>query len=275
MNSPQILLVDDEPNILKALQRLLFEEDYEVHLASTGETGLQILRAQPVDLIISDYRMPGLTGIEFFRQARQIQPEAIRIILSGFAEIQSLTAAINEGNIYKFIFKPWNDEDLKNTIKLALEQKLLLQENRSLAQELREKNRQLEEFNRQLEHKVEERTQELQQHNQVLFLSQEILERVPVGVVGVGSDGVVVLINKLARQHFFPGLGRVVESVLPQDLAQACRNALATDVDSLELTLEFTGRLYQARISALRSCGSGGGAMLTLQALPQEELQPA
>jgi YesN/AraC family two-component response regulator len=276
MSPPQILLVDDEPNILKALQRLLFEEDYEVHSAGSGEAGLEILQSQPVDLIISDYRMPGLTGIEFFRRARQIQPGAIRIILSGFAEINSLTEAINEGNIYKFIFKPWNDEDLKTTIKLALEQKLLLEENRSLTSELQDKNQQLEEFNRQLEQKVAERTQELQQHNRILNLSQEILEQVPVGVVGMGQDGVVVLMNSQARQHFFPGIGCEVETVLPPDLASACRNLVQTGQTSVSLPFEHFGYPYHARLSTLRSDEGGfGGVMLVLQPADQPALQPA
>lgn len=275
MSAPQILLVDDEPNILKALQRLLFEEEYEVHIANSGEAGLEVLQAQPVDLIISDFRMPGMTGIEFFRRARQIQSEAIRIILSGFAEINTLTEAINEGNIYKFIFKPWNDEDLKTTIKLALEQKMLLEENRSLTSALQEKNRQLEEFNRQLEQKVAERTRELQQHNRILSLSQEILEQVPVGVVGMGQDGVVVLMNSQARQHFFPGIGCEVESVLPPELAAACRNVTSTGEPSLILPFEHSGCPYQARISMLHSGEEFDGVMLVLQPSPQAELLPA
>jgi YesN/AraC family two-component response regulator len=275
MSAPQILLVDDEPNILRALQRLLFEEDYEVQSAGSGEAGLEVLQAQSVDLIISDYRMPGLTGIEFFRQARQIQPEAIRIILSGFAEINTLTEAINEGNIYKFIFKPWNDEDLKTTIKLALEQKMLLEENRSLTSELQEKNQQLEEFNRQLEQKVEARTQELQQHNRILSLSQEILEQVPVGVVGMGQDGVVVLMNSQARQHFFPGIGCEAETVLPPELAAACRKVASADETSLILPFEHSGAPYHARISTLHSGEGFGGVMLVLQRASRLELLPA
>jgi YesN/AraC family two-component response regulator len=275
MSIPQILLVDDEPNILKALQRLLFEEDYEVHLASTGEAGLEILNAYQIDLIISDFRMPGMTGIEFFRQARQIKSDAIRIILSGFAEISALTDAINEGNIYKFIFKPWNDEDLKNTIKLALAQKFLVQENRNLNDELKEKNRQLEEFNHQLEQKVAERTQELRQHNRVLNLSQEILEHVPVGVVGVSFDGVVVLMNNLARQHFFPGIGEMMDVVLPSELVTMCRELLDSQQESMETTIELLRRHYQVHLSTLPAGEGLGGAMLVLQPAAQNEPQPA
>src|SRR5512143_4037102 len=119
MKRPCILLVDDEPKILRAIQRLFFEDDYEVLDTSSGETALGILSNREVDLIIADYRMGGMNGIEFFRQARQIQPDAVRIILSGYAEIGVLTDAINEGNIYRFIFKPWNDDELMNTIRLA------------------------------------------------------------------------------------------------------------------------------------------------------------
>ncbi|RJP81638.1 MAG: response regulator [Candidatus Zixiibacteriota bacterium] len=263
MNPPRLLLVDDEPNILKALQRLFFDEEYEVYCAGSGEEGLEVLAGNEVDLIIADYRMPGMNGIDFFRRARQARPEAVRIILSGYADVKALAEAINEGNIYKFIFKPWNDEDLKNTLRLALEQMRLLSENQQLARELQQKNRQLEDFNRQLEQKVEERTLELQFRNKVLSISQEILELVPIGIVGFGDKGDLVLMNLQASRYLPAAIGRRVEEALPSDLAQCCREAIARKA-IIRRETAIGGERFMAVISRLKAEDSAAGWMLVL-----------
>lgn len=262
MNPARILLIDDEPNIIRALRRLFFDEDYQVYSASSGEEGLEILRSAEVDLIIADYRMSGMNGIEFFCHARQVQPDALRIILSGYAEIRTLTEAINEGHIYRFIFKPWNDEELKSTVQLALEQQRLRLENRGLAIELQRKNEQLHDFNRQLELQVQQRTRELLIQNQVLSVSQEILELVPVGVVGFSGDGVVVVMNRLARGHFEHGVGRMLEEVLPGDLAAHCRELSRKRMGDLSLRAEIKNQMYQVEIHHLTQAAKAHGGVL-------------
>lgn len=251
MISPQILLVDDEPNILRALTRLFFDKEYELHTASSAAEGLDILKTQTVDLIIADYRMPGMSGIDFFRNARLVQPDAIRIILSGFADIHALTEAINEGNIYKFIFKPWNDEDLRTTVRLALEQRALMQENLSLEKELKEKNRLLEEFNRELERKVEERSQEILYRNKVLSVSQEILEHIPIGVIGYDDEGEVVIMNQQARVYFKPGIGRKLSDVLPEEVAASCIHLLNSEIDSQRCTCTVDQQPFEINLFRL------------------------
>ncbi len=265
MNPPHILLVDDEPNILRALTRLFFDKDYELHTASSAAEGLDILKAQTVDLIIADYRMPGMTGIDFFCNARLVQPDAIRIILSGFADIHALTQAINEGNIYKFIFKPWNDEDLRTTVRLALEQRALMLQNLSLEKELKEKNRQLEEFNRELERKVEERTQEIQYRNKVLSVSQEILEHIPIGVIGYDDEGEVVIMNQQARVYFKPGIGRKLAEVLPADLAASCINLLDAEADSQHWALTVDQQPFEINLIRLNLDDTIRGGIIIFQ----------
>jgi len=262
MNSHHILLVDDEPNIIKALQRLLFDDDYEVTSAASGEDALEILNSHAIDLIIADYRMSGMNGIEFFRQARQIQPDAVRIILSGYAEIHALTDAINKGNIYRFIFKPWNDDELKNTIQLALEQKKLVLENRSLARELQRKNDELKDFNRRLEIQVAQRTRELLCQNQVLSVSQEVLELVPVGVVGFSDEGIVVLMNRFARGHLKQGVGQKIEQVVPETLARDCSRMLKHGGEPVDFEAEINDRTFQMQLWRLSGQDAASGAVL-------------
>lgn len=115
-----LLCVDDEPDIVDNLFRT-FRKGYTVLTATSGEEALELLKAQPVDLIISDQRMPGLTGDEVLKAARTLQPEAIRILLTGYSDLESLVKCVNEAGIYKYITKPWEPEHLKLTVTRAIE----------------------------------------------------------------------------------------------------------------------------------------------------------
>lgn len=127
-----LLFVDDEEGVLKALRRIFIDENYQILTASSGEGALQLLERHDVQLMITDHRMPGMTGAQLLRQVKERWPAMIRIMLTGFADVQSIMGAVNEGAVYKFITKPWNDEDLRLTVSLALQQYVLLQENRKL-----------------------------------------------------------------------------------------------------------------------------------------------
>jgi diguanylate cyclase (GGDEF)-like protein/PAS domain S-box-containing protein len=117
--SRTLLIVDDEPNILKALQRLLQEEGYRVLTAGDAAAGLELLASNRVQVIISDQRMPGMRGIEFLRRARDLYPDTVRIILSGYADLETVVEAVNEGALYKFLTKPWQDDLLLQQIREA------------------------------------------------------------------------------------------------------------------------------------------------------------
>ncbi|MBU1692147.1 MAG: Flp pilus assembly complex ATPase component TadA [Gammaproteobacteria bacterium] len=131
----RILLVDDEPNVLKALQRVFRQENYEIVLAGNGPDAIDLLRKDVFHLMISDYMMPGMTGAQVLKQSKAIQPDMIRIMLTGHADTGAVMGAINEGAVYKFILKPWNDDDLRVTVAIALEQFDLIQKNRTLQKE--------------------------------------------------------------------------------------------------------------------------------------------
>lgn len=132
----KILLIDDEPANLRLLKRVLSAE-YETILAESGPEGLAVLEREVVSLIITDQRMPGMTGVQVLEQSLRIQPEAVRILLTGYTDIQALIDAINAGHIYKYVQKPWDAEDLKLTVKRALESLDLKLSNDRLIVELR------------------------------------------------------------------------------------------------------------------------------------------
>ncbi|MBI5233133.1 MAG: Flp pilus assembly complex ATPase component TadA [Deltaproteobacteria bacterium] len=127
-----VLFVDDEENVLHALRRIFIEENYEIFTASSGKEALDIMENRVVHLVISDHKMPEMPGSELLRNIKERWPETIRIMLTGYADIQSIMGAVNEGAVYKFITKPWNDEDLRITVSIALQQYALIQENKKL-----------------------------------------------------------------------------------------------------------------------------------------------
>jgi CheY-like chemotaxis protein len=108
-----LLLVDDEASILSALRRHLRQIGCRILVAADGQQGLDIMAKEKIDVIVSDQRMPGMTGVEFLRRVKTLYPDTVRIVLSGFTELQSVTDAVNEGAIYKFLTKPWDDDQLR------------------------------------------------------------------------------------------------------------------------------------------------------------------
>ncbi len=119
-----LLLVDDEENILNALYRI-FRDDvsYEIITAHNAQDALQKIAVVPVDIVISDQRMPGMGGAELLQEIRNRYPDSIRFLLSGYADVEAIISAINEGDIYRFIKKPWNNDELKTIVRTAVSQR--------------------------------------------------------------------------------------------------------------------------------------------------------
>ncbi|MDO8991304.1 MAG: response regulator [Sideroxyarcus sp.] len=218
-----LLLVDDEENITSALVRLLRRDGYNILRANSGEAGLALLEQNEVGVIISDQRMPGMTGVEFLSKVRERYPDTVRIVLSGYTELNSVTDAINRGAVYKFLTKPWEDELLRANVEEAFQRYEMKMENARLARDLEQANEELLLINRELEQRVEEKTREVTRNLEVLQVSQEVLERLPVSVIGIGDDGVIAVANHSAHDLFSAGgtrplLGEMASEVIPSEL---------------------------------------------------------
>ncbi|MCI4625060.1 MAG: Flp pilus assembly complex ATPase component TadA [Candidatus Magnetoovum sp. WYHC-5] len=143
-----LLFVDDEANVLKALERIFFEENYEILTALSGEDAMAIMETHPVHLVISDHRMPNMLGSEFLKKVKERWPDTIRIMLTGHADVEAISGAVNEGAVYKFIIKPWNDEDLRLTVALALQQYVLIHENKELKQITKKQQEKIKDYSK-------------------------------------------------------------------------------------------------------------------------------
>jgi len=165
----QILFVDDEENIIKSLRRLFGDEDLEVLTATSGEDGLRLVQGcDNLAVVVSDQRMPSMSGVEFLEQVRALAPDAIRMVLTGYADINAAMGAINRGGAYRYLTKPWEDEDLVRNVMDAVGLFKLKQENKRLNELVKKQNQTLEEWNARLKSRVLEQTRDIVARNDTL-----------------------------------------------------------------------------------------------------------
>lgn len=218
-----LLLVDDEENILAALKRMLRRASIRVLTASSATEGLRLLAAQPVDVVVSDQRMPVMTGVEFLRRVKELHPDSVRMVLSGYTDLQSVTDAINEGAIYKFLTKPWDDDHLLANIEEAFRRKEVGDENRRLSAELEASNARLSMVNQELCNLLRDDAFIAERDQALLAALQETLHHLPVAIVGVDGEGLIAHSNRMADALIGRGVplaGRRAGEVFPADLVQ-------------------------------------------------------
>ncbi len=273
MSRYTILCVDDEENILSSLERVfLEEEDYEIITANSGEKGLEILKERSVDLIISDQRMPGMNGTEFLKKARKLYTDTIRIVLSGLSDFDTVMEAINEGEIYRLIQKPWEERDLLLAVKDSLERYELMRENKKFQNEIRRQNEELRILNVQLEEKVQERTQELLLRNQVLLLSQEMLHNISIPIIGISSDEMIVLINKRVEETYKNcgiSVGEDIKEVFPAAIVNMVKKVFQTQ--KYQTIEKFTFSHHRLSVKCLPLLGQFAGKGVILETEVEKE----
>jgi len=174
----------------------LRREGYRILSGRSGAEGLDILAKNDVDVVVSDQRMPGMTGEDFLRRVKELYPNTVRMVLSGYADMNSITNSINQGAIYKFISKPWDDQTLKDVILEAFQRKELNDARLRRAAEIAAANVRLQESNQSLSLKLAEQSQTAMISQAALFIAQENLAKLPVPVMGLDSSGTVVLRNE-------------------------------------------------------------------------------
>jgi len=276
-----LLLVDDEPNIVSALKRTLRRDGYSILTASSAEEGLSLLAGNKIGVIISDQRMPHMTGADFLRKVKALYPKTLRLVLSGYTELESVTSAINEGAIYKFLTKPWDDDQLRDNIREAFEYYEMEQENQRLTRELQQSNDELFRLNQTLEQQVMQKTREIVHNINMLEISQEILEHLPVAIIGIDEYDMIAASNRLADELFRTHhggclLGLQASDCLPEMLwlaLQQTPSASATEFNGGVLHLE-NGNVMQVWVSPMGDLSRSKGTIIVLSQFKESGCLP-
>lgn len=229
-----LLLIDDEVDIVKALRRQ-FRRHYTVYIANSAAEGYEIMTQVAIQVIISDQRMPGMSGVAFFDRVKNEFPNAIRLLLTGYADIQSVITAINDGNIFRYITKPWHPEELDTIVREAFVKYDLIVENRLLVNKLQEANQFLEK-------RVAERTAELNSANVQLSNFNEQKDRF-MGMVAHDLRGPIGNIQMCTELLSSGTLAQAEQREFIQLMQETSRNALYLINDLLDITAIESGKL--------------------------------
>lgn len=261
MSEKTVLFVDDEEPIVRSLQRALRREPYRILTATSGAQGLEILETQTVQLVVSDQRMPGMTGSEFLKIVSERYPDAVRVILSGYAEAHVIVDAINGGGVYRFLAKPWDDAELKMQIRQCLEHHDLREDNQRLSALTQRQIQDLENLNLRLESAMASRTRSL-------AFAQEVLEALPRAVLGISCEQELVLSNAAARE-MLPAVaaslpGTEIAGLLPVEVVGAISDCL-TAGSATSAPAVVSGLQYLFRAAPLQSEGTTRGCVVLME----------
>jgi response regulator RpfG family c-di-GMP phosphodiesterase len=224
-----ILFLDDEQNVLNALRRVFRDEGHTVILTMDPQEAKDRLSAEKIAVVVSDQRMPTVTGIQFLEEAKAVSPHTIRILLTGHADANIAMDAINRGAVYRFLLKPWDDDELRSVLRQSADRYALVMENLRLTELTLRQNRELQGLNESLEGKVRERTREVGELNKRLEKSFLGSVRVMAGltevhssVIGSHSRRVATLSKGMARKMGLPGeeIGQVEVAALLHDVGK-------------------------------------------------------
>lgn len=255
-----IFFVDDERHILSALKRLFVDEPYEIATFQSPLEALEELSRNEAAVVVSDQRMPEMEGAKFLEMVRGKCPDAVRIIMTGYADLDAAIAAINTSGVYRFVHKPWDDAELKLTIKNAVDHYNLISENRRLFLLTRKQNGELHELNRNLEEKVEKRTKEIRRNEEKLDKTLQKLQKAMGGIIeALGRTLEIRDPYTAGHQRRVAELARAIgaEMGLSEEQIEGLRMAAAVhDLGKIYVPAEILnrpGRLTEAEFALIRS----------------------
>jgi signal transduction histidine kinase len=298
---PCLLVVDDEPDLVQSVQDLL-RFDYRVLGATRASEGLRIMQGEQVHIVMTDQRMPEMTGVELLRQVKETHPDAIRLLSTAYADLNAVIDAINQGSVYRYIAKPWEVEDLKTTLRQAYDYYRLKEERRSLVQEVQSKNAMLAAANAELSKAndakkafIKVASHELRTPLTILLGLSEHAERMTrempalhamIGRIRLAGDrlheDIDQMVKLLLTENFDRPLRRQEIEATP--LIRAAVSEVAQFVETRQQTLELTipddlGKLHvepdkirdsltQLLINAIKFTPNGGTIRLTAERIP-------
>jgi len=216
-----ILFVDDEPDVLNAIKRMLIDENYDLHFAQSGQEGLKVLKKKDIQVIVSDMRMPEMDGVAFLKEAKKIAPDSIPIVLSAYTDTEALMEVINTANVWRYMTKPWQHNDVIITLRNACELYQKEQERQQLLLELTIKNKDLRELNETLEQKVIERTWIIEKQKELLNL---LVDNTDIKAITNAFIGVLQEIYPTSKVYLYRAFGGkkefITDSKIPASIEE-------------------------------------------------------
>ncbi|MEP4891540.1 MAG: HD domain-containing phosphohydrolase [Aliiglaciecola sp.] len=240
--SMTVLCVDDEVNILKSLKRLLYKQNYQLLLAESGAKALEIMAQNKIDLILSDMKMPGMSGAELLQKVAESEPDCHRILLTGYSDMESTIDAVNKGKIHRYLQKPWNNEEIIKTIDEGLEKVRLKNENNNLQKLVKKQNSLLKKLNQNLEDKVKLRTKQIHLAMQRIEHNNNATQKVLYNMISINpniSGGFANSVSLLAK--------RIAEKLAlpPEQVSDISYAALLCEIGLLGLDSAIYSRPFK------------------------------
>ncbi|HEX4855203.1 MAG TPA: response regulator [Limnobacter sp.] len=268
-----LLLVDDEENVLNALLRVLRRDGYTLHTARSVGEAFDILARQPIEVVLSDQRMPEKSGAVFLSEVKELYPNTVRLMLSGYTEVGAVTEAINRGAIYKFLTKPWDDEQLRANVREAFQRHEMEAQNIRLHREVEEVNSQLLQLNHTLEQELQARNQRIRRDTSVVGVLQEMIDHLPLGLLGLDQAGELVWINQEASEllqlHGDCVLGGMLHD-LPQPLADFLNDYLMSDTrQNADRIIQCGSAYLKVNVKPMGIRSNSSGCMVIVQAVKE------
>ena len=258
----RILIVDDEAHVLSALKRLFRLSGYETVTCTTAREALTHMETSaPFHIVISDYRMPEMNGVEFLTKVRICSPDSVRMVISGYADAGSIIAATNEGHIYKFIPKPWDDAFLLASVADALQYYEARQEQQTLIAALK----------LNLTKMSAPIAGEQLNYQHVLQVYESLLDFMPVGLIGIDANGIIVKMNHFVVSHLKLDSAMVGSNIeaLPSSLSSLISDNEGTATVPEAVSLDLNGHEVTALIKPLNQNGMEG-LMLIIVLVPTD-----
>ena len=250
-NQLNLLCVDDEAGILRSLTRLLRGEEFNIITAGSGAEALDILEQQSVQVLVADQRMPDMNGIDLLERVKNRHPQIVRVVLSGFADIASILEAINKGEVFRYLGKPWNDEELKTMLRQCFAQYRLEQENKELVSVVNHQNEQLAVLNSRLEKQVATQQQDLddsaddlKQVENGLRILHGIVQNIPLPLFGVDAQGQIVIANAqaIALAGEKVAIGNLLADVVGSDIESKIKHQIMSSLSSSTALVQGAGQ---------------------------------
>jgi response regulator RpfG family c-di-GMP phosphodiesterase len=243
MSERRVLFVDDELGVLRAVGRLFRKADFKVLTASCAEDGLALLDTQQIQVVFSDQRMPGMRGTDFLKIVRERFPATVRCIMSGYAEMESVVAAINHGNVYRFVSKPWEDEELTSVICecLAMADAIVAEKNAVDRLALRTS---------ELEDQKARQDELLHLKDLLLKSSRDVLEQLPIAIAALDPEGRLIFVNR----EFTGQFGHRSDLMLGE-VANETWQTIARNTNSVDLNFTVDSTQYSAHVAHIEIGG--------------------